>query len=160
MRLKNKKTGEIKEVIGGGYPVSGKTKMWECSEVDANEEDGYKSLGTYTSLAELNEDWEDYEEPKEKYHWFISGRGTIEYEKDEDDYFNRGHKSIGNYFETKEEAKKAVEKLKAWKRLKDEGFMVIDKKIHGDYVDMTFILNYLVTKDVKKDIDLLFGGEE
>ena len=42
MKLKNKRTGEVKEVIVGGYPVSGKTKMWECSEVDANEETGYK----------------------------------------------------------------------------------------------------------------------
>lgn len=36
------------------------------------------------------------------------------------------NKAIGNYFETREEAEKAVEKLKAWKRLKDSGLKFKD----------------------------------
>ena len=161
MKLRNKETGEVKEVIVGGYPVSGKTKMWECSEMDVNEETGYKSLGTYSSLAELNEEWEDYEEPKPNYRWFISGRGTIEYEKDADDYFNRGHKTIGNYFETKEEAEKAVEKLKAWKRLKDKGFRFERWLIGGEYGNTITFSDYIECNDeTRADLDLLFGGEE
>lgn len=118
----------------------------------------------YNSIAELIADWEDYEEPKEKYHWFISGRGTIEYEKDADDYFNRGHKSIGNYFETKEEAEKALEKLKAWKRLKDKGFRFdgydsgynSNKELCGQ----AYFKGGNFWFDITHDLDLLFGGEE
>lgn len=122
MKLRNKKTGEIKEVIVGGYPVSGKTEMWECSEMDMNEETGYKSLGTYTSLAELNEEWEDYEEPKE--YWFIRDHTlSVGYAPADNNATAKFRKEIvGNYFETKEEAEKAVEKLKAFKRMQDLGF--------------------------------------
>ena len=159
MKLRNKKTGEIKEVIVGGYPVTGETKMWKCSEMDANEETGYKSLGTYTSLAKLNEVWEDYEEPKE--YWCIDwtepdGIYRTVY-KDEWDDFN---KEIGNYFETKEEAEKAVEKLKAVKRLKDKGFV-----LSGEVCDEFFCIDMYMrfdeeTKSMRKDLDLLFGGEK
>jgi hypothetical protein len=168
VRLRNKKTGEIKEVIVGGYPVSGKTKMWECSEMDANEETGYKSLGTYTSLAELNAEWEDYEEPK--VYWFIN---DLDGEPMKCDWRNCGkqnfarwselRKEIGNYFETKEEAEKAVEKLKAWKRLKDKGV-----KLYGWRKNQTGTYDFLARwedippkmTDIINDLDLLFGGEE
>jgi len=158
MRLKNRRTGEVKEVIVGGYPVSGKTKMWECSEVDTNEETGYKSLGTYTSLAELNAEWEDYEEPKE--YWYLSGRGEVRCIEDDGVKFDKDHKEIGNYFETKEEAEQAVEKLKAWKRLKDKGFKFIDNKIIGEYGNVSYRLTYPATTIEEQDLDLLFGGEE
>ena len=166
MKLRNKKTGDIKEVIVGGYPVSGKTKMWEVSEMDANEEIGYKTLGTYTSLAELNEEWEDYEEPKE--YWCITGRGNLHYLQDMTDENDMEHKVIGNYFETKEEAEKAVEKLKAWKRLKDKGFKfecwyggsrIIRFRIDSlDKEDDR--LPHLIDGDTANDLELLFGGEE
>ena len=128
----------------------------------------------FKTLKGLNEMFEDYEEPKEKHHWFISGRGTIEYEKDADDEFNRGHKSLGNYFETKEEAEKAVERLRAWKRLKDKGFEI--ESWSNDIGDNYYKTGQIVLnlnnvrnrdwcectqiKEIKNDLDLLFGGEE
>lgn len=170
MRLKNRRTGEVKEVIVGGYPVSGKTKMWECSEVDTNEETGYKSLGTYTSLAELNEEWEDYEEPKDTNYWCINSLGKIEFHStvlDEIDGTPNNamiRKIIGNYFDTREEARQAVEKLKAWKRLKDDGITYsLDE---GDGTPYVIIHSKEEKGPVQKvlrvleDLTLLFGGEE
>ena len=52
MKLRNKKTGEIKDA---------------CEVLDMKQEDGV--MYKYYTLAELNENWEDYEEPKE--YWFI-----------------------------------------------------------------------------------------
>ena len=165
MKLRNKKTGEVKEVIVGGYPVSGKTKMWECSEMDCNEESGYKSLGTYISLAELNAEWEDApEEPKE--YWAIDcfspdcelvsqfgkcSKRIIE---------NR--KQIGNYFETEEEAKKAVESLCAWKRLKDKGFKFTEFNFPKLDHDQATLNIYAEVKNecIYEDLVTLFGGEE
>ena len=80
MKLRNKKTGKIKEVIVGGYPVSGKTEMWEVSELDFNEESGYKTLGIYNSLAELNDEWEDYK-PK---GWWEQGEAVMKEMCDEE----------------------------------------------------------------------------
>ena len=81
-------------------------------------------------------------------------------------------KEIGNYFETKEEAEKAVEKLKAWKRLKDLGFEFIGKtleyKENKDFGSVFFQTEenksirdtYDDVVDFYDDLDLLFGGEE
>ena len=158
MRLRNKKTGEIGELnyCGGFIQVI-----------------GIKSVtGDYTSLDELTDDWEDApEEPKE--YWGIDytscRKGGIEeftYDNDNIDEFN---KSIGNYFETKEEAEKAVEKLKAWKRLKDKGFRFtgitrtsfdmdcIQFEIGNDFYNEQSLIN----SKLNKDLVLLFsGGEE
>ena len=122
----------------------------------------------YHSIAELNEDWEDYEEPKEQY--YIKENGTIDtcgaIEDDMPDEMLSEMKEIGNYFETREEAEKAVEKLKAWKRLKDKGF-----KFSKDWVyryDQPKVENHTYFELVAicedgvmfDDLDLLFGGEE
>ena len=58
---------------------------------------------------------------KPKEYWYIDINGEIMSDNVEDDTV-KVMREIGNYFETKEEAEKAVEKLKAWKRLKDNGF--------------------------------------
>jgi hypothetical protein len=134
MRLKNKKTGEIRELPDGFF----------CGD----------------SLKKICEEWEDApEEPKE--YWYIEPNGVIARicftEADK-----KIMKQIGNYFETKEEAEKAVEKLKAWKRLKDKGF-----RFEGwDNTDCSTIHNFSLfvaiedLEGVNKDLDLLFGGEE
>ena len=103
MKLRNKKTGEIVMVCKIN-PEPYEARDFECS-----------------SLAELNEEWEDYQEPEG--HWYIDLDGEICscVEELENDTI-KDMKQIGNYFKTKEEAEKAVEKLKAWKRLKDKGF--------------------------------------
>lgn len=71
-------------------------------------------------------------------------------------------KEFGNYFESLEEAEKAVEKLKAWKRLKDKGF-----RFEGwDNTDRSTIHNFSLfvaiedLESINKDLNLLFGGEE
>lgn len=146
MLLKNKKTGEIIEV--------------ESLDVDSPTEGivgipSFDRKGSYNSLAELNAEWEDYEEPKE--YWYIDpmvcGVYCTKIKKDEDLYdFN---KQIGNYFLSREEAEKAVEKLKAWKRLKDKGFR------------FTGLNNESIGYEIKElsgdfalDLDLLFNGGE
>lgn len=138
MKLRNKKTGEIIE--------------WEKNIT-------YKVGKTYTSLKELQEEWEDYEEPKKYY--FIADFGGIcarakgKIVEDEED-----RKAIGNYFSTREEAEKAVEKLKAWKRLKDKGFKFIDYRIDLDYCGDIHIeaSNEMTCSEI--DLDLLFGEEK
>lgn len=154
MKLRNKQTGEIIDLEKGHI----------CETVDGESlrlrpfiEDGMSY--TYSSLAEFNEHWEDYEEPK--VYYYISDFGAIrereigKFPEDEED-----RKRICNYFETKEEAEKALEKLKAWKRVKDSGFKF--KKYKRDeiyYGDIEINAIDEVSCD-DKDMDLLFRGEE
>lgn len=137
---------------------------------DLNTKETVKSY--YKSLEDLCEDWEDYEEPKE--HWAIdqfgepinvSGLSRLQLEK-----LHR----LGNDFPSEKATMQAIEKLKAWKRLKNKGF-----KFEGIKEDYTRILQsqapfrtgkrYLQfnksededwMKENWKDLDLLFGGEE
>ena len=138
MKLRNKKTGEIKELPDGFF----------CGD----------------NLKKICEEWEDYEKPKEREYWYISDTGDV-YGFNDDfvgSKVEESNREIGNLFESKEEAEKAVEKLKAVKRLKDKGFRFDawknDKeKYLGDFVIFAH------TKDltnIKDDLDLLFGGEE
>lgn len=150
MKLKNKKTGEMCELK---VTVNGDLTITKDDEI----------IGIYSSLAELNEEWEDApEEPKE--YWYIDYGGRIKAINDANDEEDLARKEIGNYFETKEEAEKAVEKLKAWKRLKDKGFKFDDKLVYGDYYgcgSVRFIIYPAKRyKDVIDDLTLIFGGEE
>lgn len=123
--------------------------------------------------------WEDYKEPEIYYR--IDSGGFV-YQSYIDEYLwsepaVNSNKAIGNYFETEEEAEKVVEKLKAWKRLKDKGFeferwqtwekvsglACFDKGVaHSYYAGFTFRSEDRLEKDeqVKADLDLLFGGKE
>ena len=161
MKLRNKKTGEI------GHFTS---TNWNEIALIIMDDNGVQ-LAKYSSLAELNAEWEDYEEPKEskesKKYWFISSGGeTVSYcEEDEEPEDTEACKEIGNYFESEEEAEKAVEKLKAVKRLKDNGFKIKGwkftpdmKQIEGNYVKIEAEVPQILINE--KDIDLLFGGEE
>lgn len=145
MKLRNKKTGAI----------------YSIEDIDlGNNKDGiWLGMTRYESLAELNEDWEDLEEDKR--YWYIDADGEVM--SKEMAWFTQEQDNIGNRFETKEKAEKAVEKLKAWKRLKDKGFRFVEWQKHGITED--FIMDGAVYfEDVKnadrKDLDLLFGGEE
>jgi hypothetical protein len=153
MKLRNKKTGEIGTLCQWGE--GGFNRVWV--EADGKRYD-------IASLAELECEWQDYEEPKE--WWYIDIAGEVKQgEGNVPEHLLAGMKQIGNYFETKEEAEKAVKKLKAWKRLKDKGFrfhewykpdgcepfIVIETNIDYDDID---------NMGMQKDLDLLFGGEE
>ena len=138
MKLRNRKTGEIVEATD------------------------FNIISDYNSLAELNSEWEDYEEPKE--YWRITDLGEIKSIRLDQHHQNiEKCKAIGNYFETEEEAEKAVEKLKAWKRLKDKGFR-FDGKTLDTSKRFGSIFYWLdknaYSEDYIDDLDLLFGGEE
>lgn len=130
MKLKNKKTGEIKEVS----PIA---------------------IGGFRSLAELNEEWEDYEEVKE--HWYINAMGLVFSCNDLSGEYVEKLKRIGNYFETIKEAKRAVECLRAWKRLEDNGFKFRAYQLQE--LNIKFWLDHGYT-GMKDDLDLLFGSKE
>jgi hypothetical protein len=146
MKLRNKKTGEIVDV-DFIYP--------ETAEFF------YPNF----KLVDFNELFEDYEEPKD--FWYIDVECGVMCDSTDPDLQDKRYpmefmKSIGNYFPSREEAEKAVEKLKAWKRLKDKGFSIYSWEYKFDRVDKparTIILEATVV-DATDDLELLFGGEE
>lgn len=167
MKLKNKKTGEI---VNDGYVRETHDFQFDGQKhvLAVFKSNGHRPpervSGAYKSLAELNAEWEDYEEPKE--HWYINENGAVlKYIPDdpdgEDKAYMKYQEVIGNYFETREEAEKAVEKLKAVKRLKDKGFRFDGWKCTGS-ISFTFD-NYYgdgQPMSASDDLNLLFGGEE
>ena len=150
MKLRNKKTGEIADLSEGFIKDTYNGEMIQIKPVAISNKEGY----LYGSLAELNAEWEDA--PEE--HWTIGHDGAIfklsEWENEND------HEEIGNYFETKEEAEKAVEKLKAWKRLKDAGFEFKGWKVlDHDSPRIYFNVYRKNSDDIVPFLDLLFGGK-
>ena len=141
MKLKNKKTGEIIEKYPDKFVIN-----------------SGEQIKQYNSLAELNEEWEDYEEPTK--YWHIDADFGVCSEEIVGE-LPKWKNEIGNLFETKEEAEKAVEKLKAWKRLKDKGFVF--KGINEDDGTIKTGLSKGVSlndcKEFYCDMELLFGGE-
>ena len=160
MKLRNKKTGEIVKV--------------ESLDVDTPTEGivdipSFDRKGSYNSLAELNEEWCDYEEPKEI--WTITTFGEVQGGSPEEDIIPVDPrlidklKEIGNYFDTREDAEKAVEKLKAWKRLKDKGFRFTGytSKDRGTITEFEIYCDTgkpCIDRDEFTDLDICFGGEE
>ena len=142
MKLRNKKTGDIVETGDNFLHLRRKY--------------------LYSSLAELNEEWEDYKSDKER--WYINENGGvlkyIPVDPNGEDLTYMGYqKEIGNYFETKEEAEKAVEKLKAFKRLKDKGFRF--NGWNGTQIGSNIAyISEIYYEGCADDMDLLFGGEE
>ena len=166
MKLKTKFQDEdfdLGEVVEANIYYGG----WGKFKVIAEPTKGGMIAFYFKTLKELNEKFEDYEEPEE--YWYVSCDGrALKATTDEDDYnekHNSGHKSIGNYFETKEEAEKAVEKLKAWTRLENKGFIMsgyfeTDEPEPGDVLVMTNgCIPYLDDK-ILEDLEIVFGGEE
>lgn len=144
MKLRNKLTGEI-----------------NILKVDEDYFNIYKDDGEFVcpvTLKELNDGWEDVpEEPKE--YWYIDDSGGIMIDQVLSSEINM-RKSIGNYFGALEEAEKAQEKLKAWKRLEDKGFRF--DKVSGCWIEFT-LPSATSDEDYEqgqKDLHLLFGGEE
>ena len=146
MKLKNKKTGEIIEKFPDVFVVN--SGEW---------------IRHYDSLAELNAEWEDApEEPKE--HWAIdqfgepinvTGLSRLQLEK---------LHQLGNGFETKEEAQKAAEKLKAWERLQKKfnfhitGWDVVDTQV---IITTDCDFDYVKARQddgLWSDLDLVFNG--
>lgn len=159
MKLKNKKTGEVKDwSFGNWYQMilnPDNKESYECSLTDFMDR-----------VIKFREEWEDYEGPKT--FWAISWAGEPEeYDaKNTPQELREMAKAIGNYFETKEEAEKAVEKLKAWKRLKDKSFKLINyscplRKLYFEVDGGKFFeASGEVSEETRTDLTLLFVGEE
>lgn len=157
MRLRNKKTGTIVDVLVNP------------TFTEYNRDGSVKNINTFNSLAELTKEWEDYAEPKE--YWHIDDTGVIQIGQVLSSEINM-RKAIGNYFSSREEAERAVEKLKAWKRLKDKGlrfnlnYSTGGATINHKDVIMCRIEAYFDDKweeenmKTEEDLDLLLGGEE
>jgi hypothetical protein len=144
------------EDIKYGEIFDAKVKIENEQIVVEIENENVHSTHYYKTFAGLNEDWKDYEEPNE--YWCIGPCCVVVNDIDDGLVVDKKRKEIGNYFETEEEAEKAVEKLKAWKRLKNGGF-----KFKGYYLGLggNFSIKFETgTKCNTKDLDFLFGGEK
>lgn len=150
MKLRNKKTGEVVELdIATVCTSSGLLR---------------NRAKQYDLLAELNEEWEDYEEPEVG---FIIEPMEEDCVSADDSGYEESDveraKELGIWFESEEEAERAVEKLKAWKRLKDKGFRLNHWKEAQLRPNMSCVAitgNIKVDEETKSDLDLLFGEEE
>jgi hypothetical protein len=142
MKLRNKKTGYIATA----------DRVWvdDTNEQIVVDVDG--ELYRYYTLEALRDEWEDYEEPKG--YWYIDYAAPYPIDFCEFNEDTEDDKEIGNYFETKEEAEKAVEKLKAWRRLKQGGFHWNSWTLGGAHFGLDLYDGY------NNDLDLVFGGEE
>ena len=146
MKLRNKKTGEIIELLA------------KPSFVKRNDDYLQSEINSFNSLAELNEEWEDYEESK-KNNFYNLTPALLD---------NRIVVLIVDEKATKEEAEKAVEKLKAWKRLKGKGFRFDVVPALGHCDNEKFDISIIATMPAKwwyndkvvDDIHYVFGGEE
>lgn len=93
MKLRNKKTGEIIEVLA------------KISFIKRNGNFIDSEVNTFDSLAKLNEEWEDYQEPKE-YWWYIDNLGVVNqatFITVVEQAMAKDSKEIGNYLFTKDE---------------------------------------------------------
>lgn len=145
MKLRNKKTGQE-----GNFIIN--KDHFECVDLDYVPE--------YRNLAELNKEWEDCKNrPYVIDMWedncICDAKFGVELEGIE------RAKECGLYFETREEAEKAVEKLKAWKRLKDKGFEFRWIDMQTGQIKYSFFLKegQKITRGDEDDLLLLFGGE-
>ena len=160
MKVINKETGEI------GYLYANKNENYNV--LDEND----KVLAVYETLETVVGEWQDYEEPKEpEYYWYIGYKNDIS--GFADNQVTATRKEIGNCFETEEEAKDALRKLKAMAKLKEFGFRFIDWELDMKTVadgkiwfdvgintewDAERLLE--LKPEVKESLDILFGGEE
>ena len=104
-----------------------------------------------------------FEEMKDNGYWYLEDDGVLSHVEQPDDIKTANRKEIGNYFETEKEAMKAVKKLKAWKRLKNNGFkfQFWSSSYSGD--NISFFIDWINVdskKEIEEDLELLFGDEK
>lgn len=121
---------------------------------------------TLERFPNILEDWFEEIKPDTCY-WFINDlNGNLVFVSyTERDFFEiaEARKKIGNYFRTAKEAEKAKKKLEALTRLEEKGFRFVEHQIHGMTEDGEGdgCVYFEFDKPLdKKDLDLLFGGEE
>ena len=161
--LQNKLTREIGCLVCSFGKTPEKITVVECIDGKRGSKVWY-----YNSLAELNEEWCDYEEPEVGY---IIDPMEVDCVSEDDSGYEESDveraKELGIWFGTKEEAEKAVERLRAWKRLKDKGFRFDGYDVAnraGDNVicgQVYFKAGNYDREEIEDDLHLLFlGGEE
>lgn len=138
MKLRNKKTGEIRD-----------TEKWVFSVTDSGVLFGDT---VYNSLAELCKEWEDYEEPTDKIENIWTG--------------NRREKTVQIKCNSEKYAKEVFKKLKAWERLKITSdncsyrYVGTNESRSGiDSFEYEIHTSFDTVPD-EKDLDLIFGCEE
>lgn len=124
----------------------------------------------YDSIKDFTDHWEDAPEGPKKNYWYIDGDGETYQMGGIANITKSQMVDIGNYFKTKEEAEKAVEKLKGWKRLKDKGFKFtltpgvgsLDITPGKFQIEITAEMpaKWFCCDAVQEDLDDCFGGEE
>lgn len=103
---------------------SGETKHPELSSKHWKPEVMAYHKQTLAKFPNILKDWfEALDEPEERFYIDARGRVVSTFVKPLD-YYAVERKKIGNDFETREEAERAIRKLKAWGRLKNAGFEV------------------------------------
>ena len=141
MRLRNKKTGEIKEFV-----------LF----------DGKNELQGGATLKDLVKEWEDYEEPKGNWtidpmneNYIDDGKYTAPDELER-------YEELGLKFDTKEEAEKAVEKLKAFANLRKRGlkFNGWDEADRGMVGEFAIYCDALELDGIERELEIVFGREE
>lgn len=65
MKLRNKKTGEIGRLYFDHQVIDPVTRTY-AAVIQYKDKNGYECFAQYFTLAELNEEWEDYDEKAEK----------------------------------------------------------------------------------------------
>lgn len=161
MKLRNKTTGEI------GTP------RVDYQEFYVDTENGHTY--NYKSLQRMYEEWEDVPEGESKECWVVNPYGDVVEINTETGHF-RCYGRPAFSFETREEADRAVEKLKAWNRLGLVGcsYRIIDplkleslEQIKEDEMVVPSELEVEVHFKVKpnciissKDLDTLFNQED
>lgn len=157
MKLRDKETGEI-----GRLEEINLDEGYYLVVIDGNPQ----TYRYYNTLKEITDKYEDYEEP-EKF-WYINECGNVlEYE------YTGGcpgpiieAEEIGNRFETQGAGEKVVKKLKALTKLENNGF-----KFEGWTIDDGLRVSICTNidgegiynddkKELRQNLDLLFGGEE
>lgn len=133
--------------------------------VRAEKASGGFSRFEYNSIKDFTDHWEDApEEPKG--FWLINILGIVEYTHGLPEHEVEMLKKIGNHFETEEQAIKARDKLFAWQRIEEDSVSLHwqDEKDGKFSVWGQFYGNMLANDAIlnihRKDLDLLFGGEE
>lgn len=143
MKLLNKRTGEIVEDAyvreTHDFQFDGQKHILAVFRGNGHRPPERIS-GPYNSLAELNEEWEDYKEPK-------------------DDGFEHIITLVESYSNLDDEwyPKGIVEKLKAWRRLEDKGFRIT---LHGCKGNAWLQANWGNLQGDYSDVLLLFGGKD
>lgn len=85
-------------------------------------------------------------EENQKYYYVSSSSIVLNDVWYDSSVVDNGRFEIGNCFKTEEEAERAVEKLKAWKRLKDSGLKF--KGWNKSSYDRTFCIDAVIEHDV------------